>query len=169
MVTQGTQSRGMNGESSVYHDTLAYPASHSEVIAIGASNDGNDSNDLFDSENRAYFNQYGDGIANSENEISIFAPGTSNCTTTNSGEYDYLSGTSASTLMVAGVITNTLAVYPTLSLTDIKTYLSNGADQFGPKANQPHDLANEFSYTAGGFSKFDGHGRANVYKSVRLV
>ncbi len=145
-------------ENVIYHNQLDYPASHSNVIAVGASNNGSDAQ----MEDREYFSQYG-------SDLNIVAPGRSIRTTTSSGSYGYLSGTSAATPMVAGVIANMLAVDPTLTLAEIKTYLQDGADQIGPEADQAYDASNEFSYDGSGFNSYYGHGRTNSYKSTYLA
>ncbi len=143
----------------IYDNVIDYPASNSDVIAVGASNDGSDaylsSGPAPEDEDRAYFSQYSPNL-------NVLAPGINIRTTAVGGGYGSLSGTSASTPMVAGVIANMLAISPGISLINIKAFLHDGADKIGPNAG-------EFLYDISGFNKYYGYGRVNAYKSVQLA
>ncbi|MEE9446416.1 MAG: S8 family serine peptidase, partial [Arenicellales bacterium] len=151
-------SRSAEGiDSAIFHDTLAYPASHASVISVGASDDGS----LFGHEDRAYFSQYSPNL-------SLVAPGTQIITTAGSSNYSSMTGTSASAPMVAGVIANMLAVNNNLTEPQIRDYLQDSADQIGPEAEQAYDVSNEYSYNAG-HNKYYGHGRLNAHKAVQMA
>ena len=166
-IQRSNVDRGLNAEIDIYHNQLPYPAYHTEVITVGASNDGSSAQ----MEERAYFSQYADGSYNYDDPdsqdpnhagiLDILAPGTSIRSTKNGGKYGYLSGTSASTPLVAGVIANMLAVDSGLTLAEIKTILRNSADKIGPDAG-------EFAYSSG-FNKYYGYGRVNAYNAARLA
>ncbi len=148
--------------SSIEHNVLSYPASHPNVIAVGAS----DAGDLLGIEERYYKSQYSD----IPDLLDVVAPGR-NIQTTRGSSYGILSGTSASAAMVSGVIANMLAVnanLPFRGANSITEHIQNGADQIGPERDNPPST-NDFSYDTNGFNQYYGHGRLNSYKSVHLA
>lgn len=146
-----------NLSDAIFHDEMAYPASNTDVIAVGASDNGS----IHGHEDRAYFSQYGPGI-------DLVAPGTNILTTSGASSTIRIKGSSASAPMVAATIANMLAVNEGLTLTNIKDYIQKSADQIGPKAGEPFDANNEFTYNAAGSNSFYGHGRLNAYKAVQM-
>lgn len=163
----------------VVDNDVAYPANLPTTIAVGASTSGvfqQNNNNVIDpsKEERVYYSQYGaslDLVAPSGNQHqgivttdrtgddgyhSADLPEQSVLQTDYTG---YFSGTSAAAPMVAGaaaVIIST-AAGSNASASQIKTYLQNGADPIG-----------NYSYNAG-ISNEVGHGRLNVYQSIRLA
>jgi subtilisin family serine protease len=85
-----------------------------------------------------------------------------NIRSTSSSGYSYLTGTSATAPLVAGVVANMIAVNRAITLSDLSSHLEGGADQVGPRAE-------EFIYDFNGFVKYYGHGRKNAFKGVYLA
>ncbi|MBL9134492.1 MAG: S8 family serine peptidase, partial [Verrucomicrobiales bacterium] len=130
-----------------------YPASHSDVIAVGASTDN---------DRRSDYSQYGP-------EVDLVAPSSggwnSIATLDPSGTVGYTAadfsttfgGTSAATPLAAGVGALLLAVDPTLTATEIRHLLQNSADKIGP-----------VPYT-NGFNAYYGFGRVNARAALDAV
>jgi subtilisin family serine protease len=148
-------SPGQNG----HQNSVGYPASNANAIAVGASNDGEDSGQ----EERSYYSQFG-------SELDVVAPssgGSQGITTTdrqgtngyNSGS-DYTSffgGTSSSSPLAAGVVADLIGRYPYITATQARDALRSGADQIGP-----------YAYVADR-NDYYGHGRVNLLSSLQWV
>ena len=158
---------------------VSYPANLSNTIAVGASTDGvfmdtvNATHDL-SKEERVYYSQYGSGLdllapsgnqhqgitttdregVNGFNSTTNLAcsPQNSDCDYTNS-----FGGTSASAPMVSAAAAILLEANDNLTASQVRTHLQNGAEQIGP-----------YSYS-NGVSDEAGHGRLNIYHSLRLA
>jgi subtilisin family serine protease len=132
---------------------VGYPASHPDVIGVGASTD-------FDY--RADFSQYG-------TNLSLVAPGgggwggiyTTDRTRTdgyNSGDYDSgFGGTSASSPIAAGVGALVLSVNPTLTAKEVRKILQDSCDKIGG-----------VTYT-NGWHPYYGYGRVNAQAALALA
>ncbi|MEI6970209.1 MAG: S8 family serine peptidase [bacterium] len=137
---------------------IAYPASHSNTIAVGASSD-------FDY--RADYSQYGAGL-------DFVAPGGGGVTdihttdrtgadgyNTNSGtagNYDEsFGGTSASAPLAAGIGALVLSVNPGLTATNVRALMRSSCDKVGGLA-----------YSSG-TNMYFGYGRINASNAVRLA
>ncbi len=145
-ISTGINKAGVGGQNNNFHDIIDFPASHPNVIAVGASDSGN----VFGSESRAYFSQYSD-------KLDVVAPGVGIRTTANGNGYTRFSGTSSSAPIVSGIVANMLAINGSLTTTDIRNGLQESADQKGPYLYPyPGDRNNYY-----------GHGRVNGYKAVQ--
>ena len=158
---------------------VSYPANLSNTIAVGASTDGvfMDSDNAvanFGKEERVYYSQYGDDldlVAPSGNQhqgitttdrtgVNGFNSTTNLVCSPANSECDYTNvfgGTSAAAPMVSGAAAILLEANPSLSAAEVLTHLQNGADEIGP-----------YAYVSG-TSEETGHGRLNVFNSLRLA
>jgi len=114
-------------------DTAFYPAACKNVVAVSATN----SNDL-----RTSWSNYG-------TYVDIAAPGESILTTWGSS-YGYVSGTSFSSPITAGVVGLMFAAQPALANTEVVDLMLKNADDIG----------------ASGYDVYYGHGRVNAYRAV---
>ena len=133
---------------------VAYPASHASTIAVGASSDW---------DFRSDYSQYG-------TQLDLVAPssGGFNLVTTTDrtgadgySANDYTStfgGTSASAPLAAGVAALMLAENPGLTAANIRSILSETADEIGGVA-----------YDANGFNNFYGYGRVNARAALDAI
>lgn len=107
---------GNEGESwNVKVGQYAYPASYDHVISVGATNKDN---------TRASFSQYND-------QVDLCAPGKSVLTTAKSGGYEYVSGTSFASPIVAGACAVLLAEDSSLNAEAVETILKTTALDLG--------------------------------------
>lgn len=107
---------GNEGESwNVRVGQYSYPASYDHVISVGAINKDN---------LRASFSQYND-------RVDLCAPGQSVLTTAKSGGYEYASGTSFSSPIVAGACAVLIAADPSLTAETVETILKSTALDLG--------------------------------------
>src|SRR5690606_18284457 len=133
---------------------VCYPASHSNVIAVGATTE-------FDY--RSYFSQYG-------TDLDIVAPGAGGLvgitTTDRSGSAGYntsgaytsdFNGTSASAPIVSGAAALLLSRHPDLSATQVRDLLCATADKVG-----------DVTYTDG-YNDYYGYGRLNIGRLLWLA
>lgn len=107
---------------------------HNDVVIAGATDQ---------SDNRAYFSNYGTAI-------DVMAPGVNIYTTKRYGGYSSVDGTSFSAPLTNGLCALIWASAPTSSPDDIETYLFDGCDYIGSSGTY-------------------GHGRINVYESLLLA
>ena len=114
-----------------------YPAAYDHVLAVSAT-------DSFDS--LADFSNYG-------TEIDLAAPGTDIYSTLPHNKYEFMSGTSMATPVVAGVAALVWSANPSLINTQIEEQLYETADDLGPV----------------GKDIFFGNGRINASKAVKVV
>ncbi len=156
---------------------VAYPASYSNTIAVGASSDGiyDDNNDTaadLSKEERVHYSQYGstlDLVAPSSNQHQgitttdrMGADGYNSTTNSSSDDYtDTFGGTSAAAPVVSGVAAAMIAVDKlnnTLTAAQVRTYLRDGADKIG-----------SYTYDMSGRNDEVGYGRVNMFQSIKLV
>lgn len=148
-------------DSYVWYDPyVAYPASHPDVIAVGASTE-------FDY--RSYFSQYGD-------DLDLMAPGGGGflgiVTTDRTGADGYnssgdyttgFSGTSASAPIVSGAVALLLSRHPDLTAGEVRTLLRRTADKTGGLAYSGGEAG------AGGRNPYYGYGRLNAERLLGLA
>ena len=129
---------------------IMYPASHSNVIAVGASTD---------CDRRADYSEYDgklDFLASSNmgwNDITTLDP-LGNVGWTSTDYKTMFGGTSAACPLAAGIAALMLSANPALTVADIRTIMHNSCDQIGG-----------VTYT-NGTNEFYGHGRINAYRAV---
>lgn len=151
------------GQFGYHKNEVEFPASNSDTIAVGSSNDGVDG-----MEQRAFYSQFGP-------EIDIVAPsnggGEAVLTTDRTGVSGYNSvsaanggnyvidfgGTSASAPLVAGIIAEMIKHNDTLTAIEIREKIREGADKIGP-----------YPYI-GGRNDYFGYGRANLYNILSVL
>lgn len=114
-----------------------YPAAYDHVLAVSAT----DSYDRL-----ADFSNYG-------SYIDLAAPGTDIYSTLPHNQYEYMSGTSMATPVIAGVAALVWSANPSLTNTQIEEQLYKTADDLGPV----------------GRDIFFGNGRINAEKAVKIV
>lgn len=124
-----------------YSSAIRYPASHSKVIAVGASDNTN---------HRASFSSYGTGL-------DLVAPGVDIYSTTLNNGYDSESGTSFSAPQVSGVAALMLSLNPTLTPDTIRTILRSTCTKLSG-----------YTYTSG-WNNETGYGLLNAYAAVKAV
>jgi subtilisin family serine protease len=138
-----------------HFNEVGYPASHPDTIAVGASNDGIDSGE----EERSYYSQFGSAL----DVVAPSSGGVLGITTTDRmGASGYTSsnytldfgGTSSATPLVAGIVADIIVHNPSLTASDIRTVLHEGADKIGP-----------YTYP-GGRNDFYGYGRVNLFNAL---
>ena len=115
---------GNNGDSSI-----SYPAGYNNVIGVGATTNKDE---------KADFSQYNSSVDISAPGKDIYAtmptyPVTSTADGSHSNNYDYLSGTSMSCPMAAGVGALVKSHEPSLSNAEVERRLENTADDLGDK------------------------------------
>ena len=114
---------------------LNYPSRYANVMAVGATANGT---------TRAAFSNYGTGMG----VVAI----SSYTTTTASGGYAGMGGTSFSTPQVSGLASLMLAVNPNLSNDEVYSYIQQGAKPLG-----------------GGYNIETGYGLIDIQKTLALV
>jgi len=132
-----------------------YPASHANVISVGASSD-------FDY--RSNYSQYGSNldfvVPSDGGRSGIYTTdrtGTSGYNTNSSPSGDYepsFGGTSAACPLAAGIGALVLSVNPGLTADEVRTMMRNSTDKIG-----------RVTYT-NGFNQFYGYGRLNAQAAV---
>lgn len=137
---------------------IAYPASHTQTIAVGASTD---------CDKRSDYSQYGTGLdflapsnGGWNDVVSTDRTGTAgyNPSAGVTGDYDpSFGGTSSATPLAAGVGALVLSVNPGLTAGEVQTILRNTCDQIGG-----------VSYVSGWNSHY-GYGRVNAQRACRLA
>ena len=131
-----------------YSSTVSYPASHQDVIAVGATNKSNV---------RADFSNYGISL-------DVVAPGVDILSTTLSDGYNSQDGTSFSAPQVSGVAALILSVRPDLTGQQIRNVIEQTAQKVGG-----------YSYVAtsgrsnGTWNQEMGYGLVNAYAAVYAV
>ncbi len=125
-------SAGNGGQNAPY-----YPAGCQNAVAVGAT-DANDS--------VPYWSNYGSFVA-------LTAPGVNIYTTASGGGYTYMSGTSYSSPIAAGVAALVLAQAPSLSASALVTLLEQNSDDLG----------------TAGYDIYYGYGRVNAYRAVNAA
>ncbi len=111
VAAAGNEGESWNAKVGEY----AYPASYDHVISVGATNKDN---------TRASFSQYND-------QVDLCAPGKSVLTTAKSGGYEYVSGTSFASPIVAGACAVLLAKDASLNSEAVESILKTTALDLG--------------------------------------
>ena len=139
------------------NETTYYPAGFEKAIAVGAT-------DPRDHRASPFNWTFADGSSsgsNYGNHIDLVAPGLQIAGASSSSDsgYSFWSGTSQATPLVAGVASLLLSINSTLTIDELKNYLTNSADdQVG---NPAEDIS--------GWDKYYGHGRLNATNAVSQV
>lgn len=120
---------------------VAYPASHSKTIAVGASDKTN---------HRASFSNYGTGL-------DLVAPGVDIFSTSLNNGYSTDDGTSFAAPQVSGTIALMLSVNPTLTPDTIRSILRSTCTKLSG-----------YTYTSG-WNNETGYGLLNTYAAVSSV
>jgi thermitase len=113
------------------------PAAYDQVMAVGSTTS---------SDGRSSFSNYG-------SRLDIAAPGSSIYNTTRFGSYGYKSGTSMATPHVAGLAALIWSFAPSLSDSQLRAVIQNGADDL--------DIS--------GWDQYYGHGRINAWEAMESV
>ena len=111
VASSGNEGESWNARVGQY----SYPASYDHVISVGAINKDN---------SRSSFSQYND-------RVDLCAPGQSVLTTAKSGGYEYASGTSFSSPIVAGACAVLMAADSSLNAAAVETILKKHRPGFG--------------------------------------
>jgi hypothetical protein len=111
VASSGNEGESWNARVGQY----SYPASYDHVISVGAINKDN---------TRSSFSQYND-------RVDLSAPGQSVLTTAKSGGYEYASGTSFSSPIVAGACAVLMAADSSLDARAVETTLKSTALDLG--------------------------------------
>ncbi|WP_373481688.1 S8 family serine peptidase [Acetobacterium sp.] len=111
VASSGNEGEAWNARAGQY----SYPASYDHVISVGAINKYN---------TRSSFSQYND-------RVDLCAPGQSVLTTAKSGGYEYASGTSFSSPIVAGACAVVMAADSSLNAEAVETILKSTALDLG--------------------------------------
>jgi len=111
VASSGNEGESWNARVGQY----SYPASYDHVISVGAINKDN---------TRSSFSQYND-------RVDLCAPGQSVLTTARSGGYEYASGTSFSSPIVAGACAVLMAADSSLDAEAVETILKSTALDLG--------------------------------------
>lgn len=133
--TKGTVVVAAAGNSDTSYST--YPAAYDGAFGVSAT-------DVFD--RITQFSNFG-------NYIDFAAPGEQIYSTVAGSSYDYMSGTSMASPVVAGVVALILSKNPLLTPNEVKTILANSA----------RDIGN------GGWDYFYGYGRVDAYRALQLT
>ncbi len=156
-------------DAPMHPDTISYPASNSNVIAVGATNEN-------DRRCRGGLNQdWPSALQGSQYgpELSVVAPGVHTWSTDirgtgqgynsalgggdTAGDYfEDFGGTSGATPHVAGLAGLLLAYNPTLTPAQIRSIIENTAD----------DLVGDPAEDVAGWDKYMGHGRINAHAAL---
>ncbi|WP_296561333.1 S8 family serine peptidase [uncultured Acetobacterium sp.] len=118
VASSGNEGESWNARVGQY----SYPASYDHVISVGAINKNNV---------RASFSQYND-------RVDLSAPGQSVLTTSRSGGYEYASGTSFSSPIVAGACAVLVAADPSLNAQEVEAILKSTALDLGAAGSDPY-------------------------------
>jgi len=147
-------------------NSVAYPANLPTTIAVGASSSGDlsgVSSVSLEAEQRNPYSQFGGELdlvaSSSDQHLGIVTTDRTDGQGFNSGSAytDGFTGTSASAPIVAGVAAAMIAVTPSLSADDVRTFLRSSADKVGLQ-----------DYDAGGTGRndFHGFGRVNMFQAI---
>lgn len=143
-----------------YIPVVAYPASHPDTIAVGASTD-------FDY--RADYSRYGFGLdfvapSSGGSEYIYTTDRTDTNTQINGyeeGDYNaYFSGTSAASPLAAGVAALMLSANPDLTAQQVRYIMQDTCEQIG---NEPYSEAFDNNPNT---NKYYGYGRINAFEAV---
>lgn len=140
-----------------YTTVIAYPASHSSTIAVGASTDA---------DYKAYYSQYGTGldfVAPSSGGVSgIYTTDRTGSDGYSGTDYDpAFGGTSSASPLEAGIGALALSVNPQLSAADVRAIMRRSCDKIGGVTYSSGDTG------AGGWNTYYGYGRINADTVVR--
>lgn len=153
-VFEGPMSAPLVSGNIALTNSIQYPASHPNVIAVGASTDA---------DVRADYSAHGSGL-------ELVAPssgGWSDIPTTDrtgadgyaAGDYALnFGGTSAASPLAAGIGALMLSINPAMTVTELRTLLRDACEKIGG-----------VTYDAGGWNQFYGFGRLNAQHAVESV
>jgi subtilisin family serine protease len=133
-----------NGSSS----TVNYPASHQNVIAVGAINQNN---------SRANFSNYGVNL-------DVVALGTNIFSTTLNDNYNSDDGTSFAAPQVSGIAALILSVRPDLTQAQVRQAIESTCTKINPTL-YPYSY-NYYSHPNGTWNNQVGHGLVNAYAAL---
>ena len=136
----------INAAGNAGNSVVAYPASHPNVMAVGASN-------MIDL--KAQFSQYGD-------DLEVSAPGENIVTTNPNNSYTVTSGTSFAAPLTSGIAALVMSQYPSLTNDEVRQILKSSADKVGGY-NYNHDPSKP------GHSLEMGYGRVNALNALNLA
>ena len=144
-------------------NTIAYPASLSSVIAVGASSPCDERKYEFSCDNDASWgSNYGTGL-------DVMAPGaklpTCNVDNCNTPPVPLFSGTSAACPVAAGVTALILSKNPSLTFSDVRYYLESTCDKVWNCSYQP----NQPGQPNGTWCPEMGYGRINANSALNAV
>lgn len=125
-----------------YNSYINYPASHSMVIAVGATDNTN---------HRANFSNYGTGL-------DIVAPGKDVYSTALNNGYDTSSGTSFAAPQVSGTIALMLSSSSSLLQSEIKNILHSTAQKL-----------TSYSFNTNGWNEEVGYGMLDVCQAIKCA
>lgn len=131
-----------------YSSTVSYPASHQDVIAVGATNKSNV---------RADFSNYGISL-------DVVAPGVDILSTTLSDGYNSQDGTSFSAPQVSGIAALILSVRPDLTGQQVRNIIEQTAQKVGGYTYQTTS-----GRSNGTWNQEMGYGLVNAYAAVYAV
>jgi hypothetical protein len=131
-----------------YNSSVNYPASHIDVMAVGATNQSNI---------RADFSNYG-------TDLDVVAPGVNILSTTLNNNYNSQDGTSFAAPIVSGIAALILSVRPDLTQTQVRQAIESTCTKlsgysFSTNSNHPNGTWNNQA----------GHGLVNAYAALNSV
>jgi subtilisin family serine protease len=118
VAASGNEGEAWNAHVGQY----SYPSSYDHVISVAATTRDN---------TRASFSQYND-------KVDLCAPGQSVMTTNKSGGYEFVSGTSFASPIVAGACAVLKAADPNLTADEVEALLKGTAMDLGTSGNDPY-------------------------------
>jgi len=136
-----------------------YPASHKDVIAVGAINQLN---------NKADFSNYG-------TNLDVVAPGVDILSTTLNNDYNSQDGTSFAAPQVAGIAALIFSVRPDLDQAQVRHAIESTCKKITGSYLLPLPLGFPYTYSSnsshpnGTWNQYVGHGLVNAYAAVYSV
>ena len=137
-----------NGNSS----TVSYPASHNDVIAVGAINKNNQ---------RASYSTWGSDYGTN---LDVVAPGVGILSTTLNSDYDSDDGTSYAAPQVAGIAALILSIRPDLTQAQVRQTIESNCVKLSG-----YTFSNNSSHPNSTWNNQVGHGLVNAYAAVNSV
>ncbi len=150
--------KGYSPDKKLVDNAMKYAAKKDVVLVLGAGNEGANLDENLKFPNDTYMNskkgpknlisvgalspdEGASSVAEFSNygkkEVDVFAPGVYIYSTTPGGSYDYVSGTSFSSPLVAGVATLIRSRYPRLTAAQVKEIIIKSSRKLPSKVIQP--------------------------------